>query len=76
MKGICIDAKPRDDKSMIPLKEGQEYILEQSNDGPDLWFVPSNNYHYFKDRFIPLSEKDETEYAHSVMESIKSPVNQ
>lgn len=58
MKGLCIDAK-----GTTLLTEGEIYDLEEPMQifNIPVWWVPKLQYPYAKDRFILLSDIDETE---------------
>ncbi len=63
-KAVCID-----DSGCSMLKDGAVYDVAQSYYYVDCYSVPKAEYelngtwfHYYKKRFIPLSEIDETEF--------------
>jgi hypothetical protein len=69
MKVICIDNKPHKDsydvRALSMLREGEVYEAFQSENplGYRLKEIPTpNSSGFFKSRFIPLSEMDETEF--------------
>lgn len=80
MKVICINNKPYPN-SVYPecaalLKEGQNYTVENKRGNGGLLLVELKHPYeergasWNENRFIPLSDKDETEYADSVLEEI------
>lgn len=69
MKAICINGKPTDPQIHLIVPEGIPLEVSQSDKFPESFLVPGYQYcpatgktiHWKKHRFIPLSDKDETE---------------
>lgn len=75
MKVLCVNTK---DNPFVKVKEGQVYTAgidggELPHDEPVYYIIEVDQYIYQR-RFVPLSNKDETDYADEVLTRMFQPI--